>query len=109
MICYHDKIGKKDLKNGIIIQVLGTGERMNVLHWDMEDGSVVATHQHAEEQFGYVIKGGFNIIIGNETATIREGDAYFVPPNAPHKFIAIGETEAIDVFNPIRKDYPKGE
>jgi len=54
----------------------------------------VVLHHHPQEQFGYVIKGGFEMTVGDETAVLRAGDAYFIPPNVPHKFMAIGETEA---------------
>ena len=43
----------------------------------------------------------------SEEYVLKEGDAYFVPPNTQHKFVATGETEAIDVFNPIKTDIPK--
>ena len=106
MFCYHKKIEKKDIGGGIIFQYLGIGDNMNVFHWNMADGSVVALHQHEEEQFGYVIKGGFDIELNGEKHTIKAGDAYFIPPNVPHSFVAIGETEAIDVFAPKRKFIP---
>jgi quercetin dioxygenase-like cupin family protein len=109
MIIKRGEIPRLKTAEGIIMQVLGAGENINVLHWDMADGSIVELHQHPEEQFGYVIKGGFEMIIGDETFTIGAGDAYFIPPDTPHKFVAIGETEAIDVFNPIRTGYPQGE
>jgi len=44
--------------------------------------------------------------VGDETVELKAGDAYFIPPNVPHTFTAVGETEAIDVFNPIRLDIP---
>ncbi|MCP4147254.1 MAG: cupin domain-containing protein [bacterium] len=106
MICYHDKIEKKDLGNGVLFQNLGKGKKINVWHWDMEDGSEVKTHQHPAEQFGYVIKGGFKITIGDDSCEIKAGDAYFIPANTPHSFIAVGETEAIDAFSPARNDLP---
>ena len=107
MICYHDKIRKQDIGGGITVQVLGQGEKMNVLHWDFaKQSDEVKWHQHVEEQFGYVIKGGFTITIEKDTFTIMAGDAYFIPSNAWHSFKAIGETEAIDVFSPVRKDIP---
>ena len=89
--------------NGIFLQHLGEGESINAVHWIFSDGEVVDLHHHPQEQFGYVIKGGFLSTIGDETKTLRSGDAYLIPPNVPHKFIAIGETEAIDVFTPIRQ------
>lgn len=104
---YRDKIEKEDIGGGILMQNLGNGDYMNVLHWNMYDGSIVDWHEHPNEQFGYVIKGGFIIYMGDEEYRLKAGDAYFVPPNTQHKFIAVGDTEAIDVFNPIKKDIPK--
>jgi len=106
MFCYHDEKEKIDMGKGIIRQDLGEGERMNVLHWNMKDKSEVKLHQHTQEQFGYVIKGGFEIKIGDETSILKKDDAYFIPPNVLHSFVAIGETEAIDVFSPVKEDFP---
>ena len=41
MIWYDKKQKRKGLGGGVILQVLGFGENMNVLHWNMEDGSIV--------------------------------------------------------------------
>ena len=106
MFCYHEKIKKVDMGGGVIRQDLGEGERMNVLHWNMADKSVVKLHTHSQEQFGYFIKGGFKMIVGDETSELKAGDAYFIPPNVPHEFIAVGDTEAIDVFSPVKEDFP---
>ena len=106
MICYHGKIGKIDFDEGVLLQILGAGQNMNVLHWNMADQSVVVRHKHPEEQFGYVIKGGFEIRMEGQTFVLKAGDAYFIPPNVEHSFVAIGETEAIDVFSPIKEEIP---
>lgn len=110
-IVYRGKIRKQKTAEGILMQNLGKGKYMNTLHWNMDNGSVVDWHCHPAEQFGYVIKGGFKIYfddgIEKEEFEIHSGDCYFVPPNVMHKFIALGETEAIDVFNPIKTDIPK--
>lgn len=100
-------IRKQKISQGILMQNLGKGQLLNALHWNMKDESVVYGHKHSSEQFGYVIKGGFKILFNEEEYEIHEGDCYFVPPNVLHKFIALGETEAIDVFNPIKVDIPK--
>lgn len=106
MFIYHDKIEKIDMGAGVVRQDFAQGERMNVLHWNMGDKSEVKFHTHSQEQFGYVIKGGFEMKIGEKTMILKEGDAYIVPPNVSHSFIAIGETEAIDVFSPVKEDFP---
>jgi quercetin dioxygenase-like cupin family protein len=106
MYIYHKKIKKTDMGAGVVRQDFPEGERLNVLHWNMEDGSEVKMHTHSQEQFGYVIKGGFVMIISGEKTELKKGDAYLVPPNAPHSFVAIGKTEAIDVFSPVKRDFP---
>jgi len=106
VFCFHKKIAKKEIGKGVVLQVLGRGEQMNVLHWNMADNSVVPLHHHAHEQFGYVIKGGFAMNIGGDETILKAGDAYFIPPDVPHEFRALGETEAIDVFHPIKEDIP---
>jgi quercetin dioxygenase-like cupin family protein len=106
MFCYHERVSKKDLGGGVIFQYLGIGQRMSVFHWNMADRSVVPLHHHNEEQFGYVIRGGFEIMLDGEKHGLGAGDAYFIPPDAEHSFVALGDTEAIDVFAPIKKVIP---
>lgn len=108
MFSYHDKIEKMEYGPGVLLQILGHGQRVNALHWNMADQSVVPLHQHPEEQFGYVIQGGFEIKLDDKIYQLHAGDAYFIPPNAWHSFVALGETEAIDVFNPIKPNLPNG-
>lgn len=103
MFCYHEQLERTQFTEGILLRRLGHGENINAVHWDFEDGCVVDTHQHPQEQFGYVISGGFEVTIGDETHTLMAGDAYFVPANTPHRFVAVGKTEAIDVFTPARQ------
>ena len=102
MINYADKIKKDKLSNGTLLQWLGHSENMGVVHWNIPDGNVVPMHHHPEEQFGIVIAGEFSAEIGGEMFTLKPGDSYFIPSNVPHRFVAVGDTEAIDVFSPIR-------
>lgn len=106
MFIIHDDIKKIDMGEGVIRQDLASGEKLNVLHWNMANNSEVKMHMHSQEQFGYIIKGGFEMIIGKEKHILKAGDAYVVPANVPHSFVAIGETEAIDVFSPKKDDFP---
>jgi quercetin dioxygenase-like cupin family protein len=98
----HDQLEKNEIQPGVLLQQLGRAVNINAVHWDFEDGRVVALHEHTQEQFGYIIKGQLKVTIGDETAVLGAGDCYFVPANTPHMFISIGETEAIDVFTPPR-------
>ena len=106
MFYYHEKIKKIDMGEGVVRQDFAQGENLNVLHWNMADGSIVKMHSHPQEQFGFVIKGGFKMTVGDEKTELKAGDAYIIPPNVLHEFIAVGETEAIDVFSPVKEDFP---
>ncbi len=102
MFLQHDKLDKEDFRPGILLERLGHGDAISAVHWNFKDGAVNETHNHTQEQFGYIIKGGFQITIGEETTVLKAGDAYYVPAGVPHRFVALGDTEAIDVFTPIR-------
>jgi quercetin dioxygenase-like cupin family protein len=106
VVFFHEKIKKIDMGKGVVRQDFASGKNMNVLHWNMSNESEVGMHTHPQEQFGYVIKGGFHLTIGEETFELKAGDAYLVPANVPHAFVAIGETEAIDVFAPVKTEFP---
>lgn len=106
MFVNRKKLKKINMGGGVIRQYLGECTKVNAQHWDMADKSVVKMHKHKQEQFGYVIKGGFKMTIGDETQILKAGDAYFIPPNVLHEFTAVGQTEAIDLFSPIKRDFP---
>ncbi|MFH0754016.1 MAG: cupin domain-containing protein [Candidatus Omnitrophota bacterium] len=106
MFCFHKKLKKIDMGAGVIRMYLGEGKKMNAQHWNMANKSVVQMHKHSQEQFGYVIKGGFKMTVDGKKAELKAGDAYFIPAGVLHEFVAVGKTEAIDVFGPVKKDFP---
>ncbi|MBT3383668.1 MAG: cupin domain-containing protein [Prolixibacteraceae bacterium] len=106
MFIFHEKVKKIDMGEGIVRQDFADGDNLNVLHWNIQDGGEVKMHSHSQEQFGLVIKGGFDMVIAGQKKILKAGDAYIVPANVQHSFIAIGETEAIDVFTPRKEDFP---
>lgn len=107
MIIHHEDVEKQKVAEGIMMQHLGPGKTMNTLHWNLDDKSEIPMHSHPQEQFGYVIRGGFKFFIGDETHILKAGDSYYVPPNVEHGFITQGDTEAIDVFHPIKEEIPQ--
>lgn len=99
----NDRIPKRDIGNGILLQIIAHGEQLNAVHWNIPDGVVVPRHNHPQEQFGYVIRGALAVIIDDrDEYLVNEGDSYVIPSNAFHEFRAVGDTEAIDVFAPPR-------
>lgn len=102
MISRLEQLDAIALEGGWILKELGGIDHLNAVHWNLPDGALVPRHHHPQEQFGYVIRGGFRVQLGDEMAEIHAGDCYFVPADLPHEFVALGDTEAIDVFSPTR-------
>jgi quercetin dioxygenase-like cupin family protein len=72
--------------------------------------SVVAEHQHPNEQIGIVLQGSLTFTIGGETRLIRAGDTYNIPGGVPHDAVAGPDgTVVIDVFSPVRADWSRFE
>ena len=44
--------------------------------------------------------------IGDETRTVTAGSLFLIPPNTPHRAVAVnGPATVLDVFSPVREDY----
>jgi quercetin dioxygenase-like cupin family protein len=73
---------------------------------ELEPGSVVAEHSHANEQLGLVIRGSVSFRVGDETRELGPGSTWSIPADTPHA-VHIGPVGAVvlDVFAPAREDW----
>ena len=69
-----------------------------------EMGAIGAAHSHPHTQMSYVEAGVFTITIGDETQTVRAGDAYYIPPDVWHGAVCVEAGVLIDIFTPMRED-----
>lgn len=82
------------------------GENLMLSYLEMEDGAVVPLHDHPHEQGGILLKGRMELTIGEETRVVEAGSLFLIPPNTPHKAVAVdGPAVVLDVFSPVREDY----
>ncbi|SFE46033.1 cupin domain-containing protein [Spirosoma endophyticum] len=93
---------------------VGEGVKRKIMSYDanvmmvkvaFETGGVGAPHSHMHTQMSYVASGVFSIMIGDETQTIRKGDAFYIPPNVWHGAVCLEAGELVDVFTPMREDF----
>ena len=63
-------------------------------------------HKHPNEQVGVVMEGEVTVIIGDETRTLKPGDAYVAPANVPHGRASVPESpiKMLEIFSPPRED-----
>jgi len=46
--------------------------------------------------------------IEGKEIVLRAGDVLVIPPNIPHRVVALEDSKALDVFSPIRVDWLTG-
>ncbi len=102
MFCLRDRAQVVDFGNGIRMTVLGSGKMVNAMHWSTPAHTISPSHEHPEEQIGYVVKGRIEVTIAGETAVLKAGDCYFIAGNMPHHFRLLEDSEVIDIFSPPR-------
>jgi quercetin dioxygenase-like cupin family protein len=82
------------------------GENLMLSYLEMDEGAVVPLHDHPHEQGGMLLEGRMELTIGDEVRICEAGSMFLIPPNTPHKAVAVdGPAVVLDVFTPIREDY----
>lgn len=82
------------------------GTHVMLSYLEMDAGAVVPTHQHPHEQAGLLLEGRMELTIGDETRVVEPGAMFIIPPNVPHRAVAVGgPVLALDIFSPPREDY----
>jgi quercetin dioxygenase-like cupin family protein len=82
------------------------GRHLMLSFLEMDAGAEVPLHSHPHEQGGVLLSGSIELTIGDETRRVVPGSLFLIPPNVPHRAVAIGgPATVLDVFSPIREDY----
>lgn len=82
------------------------GTNMMLSYLEMDPGAEVPLHHHPHEQGGILIEGRLQLTIGDETRVVSPGAMFLIPPNVPHRAVALdGPVRVLDVFSPVREDY----
>ena len=90
---------------GIQRQMLGFGPSLMMAKVTFEEGSIGYIHSHEHTQVSYVESGEFEVTVDGEVTLLGPGDAFYVPPNAPHGAVCKRAGVLIDVFSPMREDF----
>jgi quercetin dioxygenase-like cupin family protein len=82
------------------------GTHLMLSYLEMDAGAEVPLHHHPHEQGGMLLKGRVLLTIGAESRIVEAGALFLIPPNTPHRAVAIdGPATILDVFSPVREDY----
>lgn len=105
-----DDLPAETLKGGLSRRLI-TGDRMMIAHVYFKKGDDVPRHSHDNEQITYVLEGALHFWLGEQgeyELTVRAGEVLVIPPNLPHRALALEDTLDVDVFNPPRQDWLAG-
>ena len=84
---------------------LSQADTHQILFMEFSEDAEVAEHSH-EAQWGVVLKGIIDLVIGGKEHTLRRGDRYFIPEGVPHSariyadYADITFFDAADRYNP---------
>jgi quercetin dioxygenase-like cupin family protein len=81
------------------------GERQTLAFWEIAAGSASPVHQHPHEQTITVLRGRFELTLGDETRVLEPGVVAVVPSGVPHGGRALADCHMLDTFSPVREDY----
>ena len=81
-------------------------EYMTFSYWEVKAGAVLPDHSHPHEQVANLLKGKFEMTVAGETRILEPGMVAVIPPEAKHSGRALADCYILDVFYPVREDYP---
>jgi unsaturated pyranuronate lyase len=98
----------RTLTDGVEARIF-PGAKMTVSVVELAPGAASPTHNHPQEQWGFLMQGSAVRILGDEEADVSPGNFWHTPGDVPHSIIA-GPQGAIvvDVFAPPREEYALG-
>ena len=98
-------IAPQQLFDGFLARAVH-GEQLTLAVVEIEPDAVLPEHDHANEQFGIMLRGSASFRVGDETQELGPGDIWRIPGGTPHALVAGPDgAEVIDVFSPPRDDW----
>lgn len=99
-----ENLKEKEVIDGYVGRTIHTGT-MTFMYWTVREGAAMPMHSHMHEQIAHVLKGEFELTVGDETRLLKPGIVAVIPPHIKHGGRAVTQCELLDVFNPEREDY----
>jgi unsaturated pyranuronate lyase len=100
---------KKEVMNDKLARKVISGEKITIAQIFLAKDGVVPLHHHENEQISSIVTGAMRFEIEGKEIVLRAGDVLSIPPNVPHRVTALEDTQALDVFSPIRIDWLTGK
>ncbi|UCC33663.1 MAG: cupin domain-containing protein [Candidatus Bathyarchaeota archaeon] len=77
---------------------IAQGESHQIIFFEMEPRGQVPEHRHEYAQWGLVVEGRMELIIGDETNVYEKGDEYLIPAHTEHSARFLSRVRVLDFF-----------
>ena len=96
---YFGHIEADTLENEYFRKVLYTGKRMQLVLMTIQPGDDIGMEDHdGHDQFFRFESGEGEVVVGDETYKVGDGDVVIVPDGARHNVINTSETEPLKLY-----------
>ena len=103
-----DEIEREQMTPEIARQVVHA-DRMTIARIYLKKGSVVGRHHHEHEQVSYVLEGRLRFDFDGEEKVVGAGELMQIDSQRPHLVEALEDSVALDLFQPVRDDWLRGD
>ena len=90
---------------GIKRQTMASGKTMYQMIAELDAGSRMPEHRHAQEQLVHILEGRMRLIVDGTPHELSAGDSFYLAGNVPHGVETIEKTRVLDTFSPPREEY----
>jgi quercetin dioxygenase-like cupin family protein len=97
----------EQVATGVKRKIMAYDDKLMLVKVAFETGGVGSLHHHYHSQITHVESGVFEIEIDAEKKILKQGDAFYIPPNIIHGAVCLEAGVLIDVFSPMREDFIK--
>ncbi|MDO8365591.1 MAG: cupin domain-containing protein [Saprospiraceae bacterium] len=97
-----------EISRGFNARFFHTGS-MTIAYVEVDEGAELPEHTHLHEQVTTLLEGWFDLIVGGPKQALEPGYVCVIPSNVPHSGKAHTRCRIMDLFNPVREDFRKGE
>jgi len=95
--------------NALITRQYLVGSNVMLSRIVLKAGARVPLHHHVHEQISHVIEGALIFLLDGKQIAVSAGEILCIPPHMPHEVIAREDSVALDIFNPPREDWIRGD
>jgi len=106
---YNWSVISEEKLNALLSRRVIHTDQMTIARMGLAKGAVVPLHHHVNQQVTMLTSGALEFEMGDQSFVLKAGDVLVIPPNLPHRVVALEDSTATDLFTPPREDWIRGD